>query len=226
VPQEKLEAYYEQKTEYDSIGRLRLEGILKVLGDYRDSTILDVGCGQGILGKWLKERVDGRVTIHGIDISPRSVEIARGVLDRAEMVDITRAEELAGILQSGKYDFIILSEVLEHLFWPEHVLKAIDEFGVPGVKVIVTVPNVLFWKNRLKILRGKFEYKRRGLMDRGHIHFFTWKSFRKMAEECGFAIKETAHHVPTLVLRPIARLSPGLAAFQFIVRLERVSGTQ
>jgi len=43
-----------------------------------------------------------------------------------------------------------------------------------GGKLIMVVPNVMNWRNRWKLLLGKFEYAESGIMDKTHLHFYTF----------------------------------------------------
>jgi methionine biosynthesis protein MetW len=211
-----LSEYYDHKGEYVKISGGRMQGLKTLLGNYSGKKILDIGCGEGVLGRTLKEKAG--VIVHGIDISTDAVQKARTVLDAAYMVDIEN-DNLPAQITSTKYDFVTMSEVLEHLFYPERVLEKLKVFRENNTKIIISVPNVLFWRNRLKIFFGHFEYTAHGLMDRGHIHFFSWKSFVDMIKKEGYHIEANAHHVPTRIMRPFANLFPGLFAFQFIVRI-------
>lgn len=214
-----IDEYYKNKIEYAKIGSGRMRGIKKLLGDYAHITILDIGCGQGVLGKNLK--TEKSVTIHGIDISPRSVAIAEKVLDKAYCLNLEDGGGLKKILEQQHYDTIIMSEVLEHLFYPEKVLETIAQNITPTTKIIITVPNILYWKNRLKIFLGYFDYKNEGLMDRGHIHFFSWKSLQELVAKEGFKITSIANNVPDSFLKPFGNIFPGLVSFQFIISAEK-----
>jgi 2-polyprenyl-3-methyl-5-hydroxy-6-metoxy-1,4-benzoquinol methylase len=48
--------------------------VLQVVGDTNDLTVLDAGCGEGIVSRLLADR---SATVIGIDISPRFIELAR-----------------------------------------------------------------------------------------------------------------------------------------------------
>lgn len=212
-------SYYSQKS-YHKIGAGRKSGILRLLGDYSGKKILDVGCGEGVLGAMLKE--EKKVLIHGIDISDEEIEKAKKVLDEAYCVDIETVTAWPEKIREQKYDVIILTEVLEHILFPEKIVRRLKELSDKKTGVIITVPNVLFWKNRLSIFLGRFDYTEQGLMDRGHIHFFSWESLQKMLKDEGYTITETAHHFPTRFARPFARFFPGLFAYQFILKCRYV----
>lgn len=209
-----LGEYYEEKAVYKKVSRGRLTGILALAGDLKGKKVLDLGCGAGEVGVELKKR--GAI-VHGLDISPAAVEQAAANLDGAAVFDF-ETNDWPSLVDGQNYDLIVVSEVLEHLFAPAEALKKIKQkFSCP---LIVTVPNVLFWKNRLKIFFGSFEYAETGLMDRGHIHFFTFKSLKRVVNEAGYKIVATSHHTPTRGSKSLAKIWPGLFSYQFIVRLE------
>ncbi len=208
-----LSEYYSDKTAYNKIGAGRRDAILSLLG--QPATVIDVGCGEGHLGETLKQKTGALV--HGVDISTAAVKKAEAVLDLARVVDLDKdlPQESDGFLPT--YDAIILTEVLEHLFAPEKLLRRVKEISDEKTLLIVTVPNILFWKNRLRIFFGHFEYAESGLMDRGHIHFFSWRSIQDTLRESGWEVVGTAHYCPTRGTRFLARFFPGLFAYQFVL---------
>lgn len=212
-----LEKYYGSKAIYEKISRGRLDAIYRLMPIKRPLAILDIGCGSGTLGESLK--LDSRITVFGIDVAPKAVEAARNRLDGgAWVVDIESSNPWPSEVVSRRYDVVILSEVLEHLFFPGHLLQVTRPLLKEGGTIIITVPNILFWRNRLRIFFGHFEYEDTGLMDRGHIHFFSWRSFRDLLQSEKFAIERVSHVVPTRLLRLFGNLIPGLCAKQFAVR--------
>lgn len=209
-----LADYYTDKAIYQKVSRGRLDGILILAGNLNNKTVLDIGCGGGELGKELKNNFPN-VKIYGVDVSPSAVREAEKHLAGVQVLDLTG--KWPEKLFSHNFDLIIISEVLEHLFKPEDLLIKIKEsFDCP---VIITVPNILFWKNRFKILLGHFTYTNTGLMDRGHIHFFSYSSFFQLLNETGFKITAAVHHVPTRGTKWLSQLWPGLFSYQFIVKL-------
>lgn len=214
-----LADYYTEKNTYTKVSRGRLNGILTLLGK-EAATVLDIGCGAGEVGRVVKDR--SRMKVYGVDISTNAVATARTVLDGAEVCDFETESILPDSFKGISFDAVIVSEVLEHLFEPEKMLQHIRL--ATSAPIIITVPNVLFWKNRLKIFFGSFEYTETGMMDRGHIHFFTWKSLQEVIAKGGYQITTTAHHVPTRGTKLFAKYSPGLFCYQFIVRLMPLAG--
>lgn len=211
-----LVTYYDTKKVYQKVSRGRLDGVLKLMGNLSGKLILDIGCGAGEMGDELKH--NGAALVHGLDIASTAALSASKVLDGTAVFNLETDTTWPALVENKNYDFIILSEVLEHLFKPEDALQKIKNKFKSDI--IITVPNVLFWKNRLKILAGYFTYTNTGLMDRGHIHFFSWDSLQQTIKDGGYQITETAHHVPTRGTSWLAKFWPGLFSYQFIVRLE------
>jgi methionine biosynthesis protein MetW len=112
------------------------------------SRVLDLGCGEGELLAWLKEKKG--VNAQGIEIDPNKVRraIARGV--SAYQSDI---EDGLADYPDGTFDFIILSQTLQEMRYP---LKVLREMLRVARHVIVAFPNFGHWTTRLShLLSGK-----------------------------------------------------------------------
>ena len=57
-----------------------------------------------------------------------------------------------------------------------------------GGSILVSIPNFAHWYPRARVLAGRFDYDQRGLLDRGHVRFFTRRSFEQAARRCELAI--------------------------------------
>ena len=68
----------------------------------------------------------------------------------------------------------MFSHVLEHLKNPALVLARFVKLLESGGGVIIAVPNVLQWRQRVQFLRGRFEYESAGVLDDTHLRFFTY----------------------------------------------------
>jgi SAM-dependent methyltransferase len=133
--------------------------------------VLDVGCGAGQNAAWLTEQHPG-MTIVGITRSPAEAELARRYLERCWVLDLER--ELPAELAAERFDTILCSHVLEHLREPSLVLGRLARLLASGGRVLIAVPNVLGWRQRLAFLAGRFEYARDGVLDSTHLRFFTY----------------------------------------------------
>jgi 2-polyprenyl-3-methyl-5-hydroxy-6-metoxy-1,4-benzoquinol methylase len=133
--------------------------------------VLDVGCGAGDNAALLRERGPGW-RVAGITHSSAEAERAAPFLERCWVFDIER--EWPSELPGERFDVLLFSHVLEHLRDPSAVLARFVELLVPGGEVLIAVPNVLSWRQRLAFLGGHFEYAEAGVLDATHLRFFTY----------------------------------------------------
>jgi 2-polyprenyl-3-methyl-5-hydroxy-6-metoxy-1,4-benzoquinol methylase len=155
---------------YSNAGNPALLGLLD--GARR---VLDVGCGAGDNAALLRAR-DAGVRVVGITHNPAEAALASAHLERCHVFDIESpwpAEPLAELRAEG-FDALVFSHVLEHLREPSQVLARFARLLVPGGSVLIAVPNVLGWRQRVRFLRGRFEYEASGVLDATHLRFFTY----------------------------------------------------
>tara|TARA_Y100001970_G_C14077196_1_gene772679 strand:- start:371 stop:967 length:597 start_codon:yes stop_codon:yes gene_type:complete len=118
----------------------------KIISDLIDknSHVLDVGCGDGILMEFLAQ--EKKVNIRGIEISKTKVQncIAKGLT-----IIEGNAEEDLKQFPDKSFDYVILSQTLQAFLNPE---KVINELLRIGKQAIVTIPNFGYWKIRLHLL--------------------------------------------------------------------------
>ncbi|MBA2745048.1 MAG: methyltransferase domain-containing protein [Flavisolibacter sp.] len=196
--------------EYDRIAdRKRVDFIASVLEKSlpENGKVLDVGCGNGVISRHL-----GRLgfNVLGIDVSEKTIEIARNISPMPNVKFMTKsAEEL--VASGEKYDAVICSEVLEHLNEPGLLLKVLHDCLAENGKLIVTVPNgkgpretfvtkpILslrkknnwIWRTLLKI-KGMLGYKGTTVQSAAdnldHIQFFSRRDLEKLSGKNGFQI--------------------------------------
>lgn len=147
-----------------------------------DKRILDVGCSSGNLGKSLKEVKSAYVV--GIDIDKQDVESASKVLNEAYKVDL----EKDSLDFLGKFDVIIMADVIEHLVAPVAVLKKLRSLLNKEGIFVFSVPNMANATIRLELLKGSFEYHDYGLLDRTHLHFYDRNEIERVLAEAGFNV--------------------------------------
>ena len=118
----------------------------KIISDLieKNTRVLDVGCGDGILMEYLKYNKE--IDIRGIEISKDNVQkcLSKGLA-------VIEGDAEKDLLQfpDSSFDFVILSQTLQAFLNPEIVIK---ELLRVGKKAIVTIPNFGFWKVRLHLL--------------------------------------------------------------------------
>ena len=181
-----------------------------------------MGCGSGTLGRKIKEKMDCRVV--GLTYSEAEAALAAPHLDEVLVCDLNSFEPP----ESERFDCIICSHVLEHLFQPAEALKRLRRALSPDGTLIVALPNVLYWRQRLEFLRGSFKYTDGGLMDRTHYRFFDWSAAQELLTESGYRVVEAvadggfplsrllSRAGGASVNRAALKISPGLFGFQFV----------
>lgn len=104
--------------------------------------VLDVGCHDGYIGAWLKERFDGDLTIDGVELHPGACDIARRRGYRK--VVQAAAEAVADHLKPHSYDAVVAYELIEHVPDPDKLLAALEHMLAPGGRVYISTPDGTF----------------------------------------------------------------------------------
>ncbi len=111
------------------------------------SSVLDLGCGDGSLLRYLRETRGVRG--YGVEIS--DVDVAACIANNVNVIQNDLDSGLADF-ETNSFDFVILSQTLQATRHTEELMKEILRVGREG---IVSFPNFGHWKNRLQILLGK-----------------------------------------------------------------------
>ena len=110
----------------------------------KNSKILDVGCGNGELMKYITENISK--DIRGIELSKSNVQKC---VEKGLTVIEGNAEKDLRQFPDSSFDFVILSQTLQAFLDPENVLNELLRIGK---KAIVSIPNFGHWKVRLHLL--------------------------------------------------------------------------
>ena len=168
---------------------------------------LDCGCGAGANARLLRSR-GWEVT--GITLSPGERERAGAHCTRIVLADLERPlpDEVG-----GGYQLVLLSHVLEHLLHPERLLEELRQVLAPEGVVLVALPNLLFYPIRLRLLLGRFDYERDGILDETHLRFYSFASGAALLERGGLRVLEARGEggFPLAWLRRL--LPPGVVAW-------------
>jgi len=169
--------------------------------------VLDVGCAGGYLSELLAAR-GYRVT--GVDSPgarhagfPESVELVEADLD------------LGLPIMSGRFDFIICADVLEHLRQPADMLRGLRGLLATGGRLAASLPNSGHAYFRWNVMLGRFPAHGRGLFDRTHLHYYTWRGWVDLFASAGFRIETVkCSGVPVGLALPKWRDTAAVRAFE------------
>jgi len=145
--------------------------------------VLDVGCGSGSLARALQKR--GSV-VDGITISNAELQEAKPFLRNGYIQNLE--DGLPAI--STQYDVAVCSHVLEHICYPDKLLRDIHRVLNENGELIVALPNIMHYKARLQLMIGNFNYTSQGLWDYTHFRWYTFRSAKKLLESHGFLVQE------------------------------------
>lgn len=150
--------------------------------------LLDVGCGAGITAGKLKQ-VYGIEEVTGIEFVPRAAQRAMERIDRVVIADL---ETIQLDFPEGYFDCILCADVLEHLRQPGDLLMKLRRHLSNGGVLVASIPNIRHIVIVLKIIFDKWEYEPAGILDEGHLRFFTFHTIQKMFQDAGFEIVKVA----------------------------------
>ncbi len=171
-PQVKDRAYFQQQ-------RSEVEAVIPI----ESRVVLDVGCGEGLLGKGLLER--GAEEVIGIEVSPEVCDRARENISKVICGDV---EAMAPPFKDGYFDCIIFADILEHLRNPILLLKRYKRYLKDSGCIVTSIPNVRYYSVINMLIEGHWSYGDHGILDRTHLRFFTRKEMEAMLNEAGFIV--------------------------------------
>ncbi len=150
-------------------------------------SILDIGCGDGMLMEQLEKNLNAKT--HGIELdrSLASKAIAKGfnVIHGDAEIDLSQ-------YANNSFDYVILSQTLQAMMKPKDMLSELLRIGS---KAIVSFPNFGHWKIRFQLMiTGRMpvtESLPYTWYDTPNIHFFTIKDFLKLCDNMNIAVEKS-----------------------------------
>ena len=150
----------------------------------KDSRIIDLGCGNGKLLKYLQ--AEKNVTGYGVELDPSM--IAKCIDNDINVIQFNLDNGL-GHFDTNSFDTVILSLTLQAMRRPKELLQEMMRVGKQG---IVTFPNFAHWRNRWQItMSGKMPESEQlpyHWFNTPNIHLCTIKDFHALCHELGFSI--------------------------------------
>jgi 2-polyprenyl-3-methyl-5-hydroxy-6-metoxy-1,4-benzoquinol methylase len=168
------------------------EGTLEELfARARPASLLDVGCGEGVLTHRWAQRIDGRVV--GIDLDdPHLHEEWKGRRCPNLEYMVMKAENLP--FADGEFDVAAAIEVLEHVPDPEHTVSEMAR--VASGHLLVSVPREPLWRG-LNMARGA--YLRDLGNTPGHVNHWSKRGFAQLLSRYG-VVEEARSPFPWTML--------------------------
>ena len=157
------------------------------------SSVLDVGCGEGVLTEQWAARLDpGRVV--GIDLDDPKLR-AEWASRRRENLEFAAMPVERLEFGDGEFELVAATEVLEHVQQPERALSEMAR--VASRWLLVSVPHEPLWR-ALNMARGA--YLRQLGNTPGHVNHWTRRAFVQLLRGYGEVVQARAPFPWTMLL--------------------------
>lgn len=150
--------------------KAELEGIINNFSPKNTLKVLDIGVGDGIYEAMLENKIRKKCQFYGVDISSKQLERTKKYLHDAKVVDLNTQKLPYADLS---FDIVIASEILEHVFYPENILKEAERVLKKGGFLLLTFPNSGSIHLRLSLLFAGSSPLLNYPQNQEHIRFFT-----------------------------------------------------
>lgn len=161
-------------------------------GDLSGRRIVDLGLSRGLLLERFR-RYPG-LTLEGIEIDPAEAKRAgeRGLDPAAHFINVFEGNRMTARLPypDDHADVVLAGEIVEHVVDTEGFLREIARVLRPGGALVLSTPNILWWKHRVRMLAGRYpealDYRLRYGDDFGHVRAFGPDQLRAVLGGAGF----------------------------------------
>jgi ubiquinone/menaquinone biosynthesis C-methylase UbiE len=167
--------------------------LAELFGQAAPRSILDVGCGEGVLTHKWAQGLEGRVV--GIDLEDPAIQ-AEWEKRRAPNLEyrVMKAENLP--FADGEFELATAIEVLEHVPDPEHTVAEMARVARGG-NLLVSVPREPLWRG-LNMARGA--YLRDLGNTPGHVNHWSKRSFVQLLSRHGTVVEARSPFPWTMLL--------------------------
>ena len=208
-------------------GRIKADNIIRICAGMNFGSVLEIGCGTGIILKTLSENGFGE-RYHALDVSESALEYVKGQSIR-NLVEAKPGDAMNIPYGDKSFDLAFLSHILEHLENPAGALREAERVAR---RVVIEVPLEDHFFGRIRRTTWKIlRCDENTLPERkiGHIRSFNRKSVVRMAESCGLYVEKTRIvYLPAKILffhsrTPAAKLKSAVkVVLQGISRVIRI----
>ncbi len=146
-------------------------------------TLLDLGCGSGVVSSYLAERA---TFVDAVDANVRAVAYAKRVFGRRNLsFHLARADALP--FREGRFDRVYCLEVIEHLYWSQiaALFSDLSRYLKPRGTLFITSPN---YRSPWPFLEATMDLLRLAPRMEGsqHVSRPTKRRLDELAPLCGF----------------------------------------
>ncbi len=149
------------------------------------ASVLDLGCGDGSLLRYLAET--RKVRGYGVEIDDQNIVAC--IKNGVNVIQSNLESGLSGF-EDHAFDYVVLSQTLQATRHTEPLVREMLRVGREG---IVSFPNFGYWKARLNVLRGHMpvsDVLPYQWYDTPNVHLCTLDDFEMFCEKYQISILE------------------------------------
>ncbi|MDO8262898.1 MAG: methionine biosynthesis protein MetW [Gallionella sp.] len=151
----------------------------------KGASVLDLGCGDGSLLRYLKETR----AVRGYGVEINDLDIVSCIANGVNVIQNDLESGLSDF-EDGSFDFVMLSQTLQATRHTEPLIREMLRVGREG---IVSFPNFGYWKNRLGVLLGNMPVSSElpyQWYDTPNVHLCTLNDFETFCRDHNVAVLE------------------------------------
>ena len=153
----------------------------------KDSTVLDLGCGDSTLLDFLRKNKN----VKGYGFEKDIKKVQESISKNISVIQADFNSGLEKYFEKNFFDYALMTQALQENKNPDKIIIEMLRVAKEG---IVTFPNMGFWKNRLQLgLLGKMPVSDslpNNWFDTPNIHLCTFKDFEKLCDDLEITIIE------------------------------------
>lgn len=153
----------------------------------KDSTVLDLGCGDSTLLNFLRKNKN----VKGYGFEKDIKKVQESISKNISVIQADFNSGLEKYFDKNFFDYAVMTQALQENKNPDKIIIEMLRVAKEG---IVTFPNMGFWKNRLQLgLLGKMPMSDslpNNWFDTPNIHLCTFKDFEKLCDDLNITIIE------------------------------------
>ncbi|MDR1646527.1 MAG: class I SAM-dependent methyltransferase [Zoogloeaceae bacterium] len=157
--------------------------VVRMVGTQKE--VLEIGSGPGSITRVLHDLNHCRIT--ALEIDPEAIKKVAPFCTRVLSADLNDPC-WPDLLEGKRFERVVAADVLEHLYDPLTVLRAMKSLVDDRGALVISLPHVGHAAVLACLLDGDFEYRDWGLLDRTHIRFFGIKNMQTLFEQAELKI--------------------------------------
>ena len=182
----------------------------------KDSTVLDLGCGDSTLLNFLRKNKN----VKGYGFEKDIKKVQESISKNISVIQADFNSGLEKYFDKNFFDYAVMTQALQENKNPDKIIIEMLRVAKEG---IVTFPNMGFWKNRLQLgLLGKMPMSDslpNNWFDTPNIHLCTFKDFEKLCDDLNITIIEkmvlNSNYEPNKLLSLFPNLFGEIALYRF-----------